>query len=109
MEKLLSENETIQNQLSLTSKIKQSIESELVQSKLQHASELQSLIQKLSSSEKAVSQLKMQCQALQVDLQAKQNEMKAIEDAMASKELRLTELEEQAERSKDENAQAKNS
>ena len=35
--------------------------------------------------------------------------MKAIEDALASKDLRLTELEEQAERSKHENAQAKNS
>ena len=46
---------------------------------------------------------------MQVDLQAKQNEVKSLEDALASKDLRLTELEEQTERSKSEQAQARNS
>jgi len=36
----MHENESMHNQLSLTSKIKQSIEQELVNAKLQHATEL---------------------------------------------------------------------
>ena len=42
LEKLMTERDSVQNQLSLTNKIKQSLEQELVSVKLQHANELQS-------------------------------------------------------------------
>ena len=51
MERILNEHESMHNQLNLTSKIKQSLETELVQSKLAHASELQTAIQKMSAAE----------------------------------------------------------
>ena len=50
----MNEHESVQNQLNLTSKIKQSLENELVQSKLSHASEMQQVIQKMSNAEKRV-------------------------------------------------------
>jgi hypothetical protein len=42
LEKLMTERDSVQNQLSLTNKIKQSLEQELISVKLQHANELQS-------------------------------------------------------------------
>ena len=57
MERLLNEHESMHNQLNLTSKIKQSLEGELVQSKLAHASEMQQVIQKMSTAEKKVNEL----------------------------------------------------
>ncbi len=40
LDKMISDNDTVQNQLSLTSKIKQSLEQELINLKLMHATEL---------------------------------------------------------------------
>lgn len=40
VEKLLQEKDSVSNQLSLTAKIKQSLEQELLKDKLSHASEL---------------------------------------------------------------------
>ena len=57
MERLLNEHESMHNQLNLTSKIKQSLESELVQSKLAHASEMQTAIQKMSLAERKAHEL----------------------------------------------------
>ena len=57
MERILNEHESMHNQLNLTSKIKQSLETELVQSKLAHASELQTAIQKMSAAETKVHKL----------------------------------------------------
>ena len=57
MERILNEHESMNNQLSLTSKIKQSLETELVQSKLAHASEMQGVIQKMSNAEKKLHEM----------------------------------------------------
>jgi len=43
-ERIVSDHDTVQNQLSLTSKIKQSLEQEIINLKLMHATELQSYI-----------------------------------------------------------------
>jgi len=56
MERILTENESIQNQLSISAKVKQSLESELVKVKLTHAEELQGLIKRFAQAEKALHQ-----------------------------------------------------
>ena len=48
VDKLMTENESMTNQLSLTNKVKQSLETELLQAKLAHATEMQSLVNKFS-------------------------------------------------------------
>ena len=45
-ERLAGEHDSIQNQLSLTSKIKQSLEQEIISLKVTHAQELQQYINK---------------------------------------------------------------
>ena len=104
----MHENESMHNQLSLTSKIKQSIEQELVNAKLQHATELQNLISKFSSAEKQLSMtlqenasLKERVTSLQQLLESKDSALKAVEAELAKKEEQLSRQKGDAAKSKD--------
>ena len=88
----MTERDSVQNQLSLTSKIKQSLEQELVNLKLQHANELQSQIQSMRNlhnqnvvKEKQLEQLKAQLN--QVDGEKKQCEQQLQDALIKTKEL----------------------
>ena len=88
----MTERDSVQNQLSLTSKIKQSLEQELVNLKLQHANELQSQIQSMRNlhnqnvvKEKQLEQLKAQLN--QVDGEKKQCEQQMQDALIKTKEL----------------------
>ena len=86
MERILSDNESMQNQLSLTSKIKTSLENELVQSKLQHATEMQNVIQKFSNAEKKLNELVREKTELKGQLDKKVDEIKRLKSTIEGNE-----------------------
>lgn len=92
MERILNEHESMHNQLSLTSKIKQSLETELVQSKLHHASEMQQIIQKMSVAEKRFNEMR-QAKSQMHDQQKQKDDQ--IEKLQAEIDALKTKIEEQ--------------